>query len=63
LEPDPRRSSGGDPRVTLFAFKPLGAALLGVGLFVTVPISVLMMASIERQPRATAHLSPLAERF
>jgi len=40
--------------VTLFVFNLLGAALLGVGLFVTVPISVLMMASIDRQLSATA---------
>jgi hypothetical protein len=40
--------------VTLFMFNLLGAALLGVGLFVTVPISVLMMASIDRQLSATA---------
>jgi hypothetical protein len=40
--------------VTLFVFNLLGAALLGVGLFVTVPISVLMMASIDRQLSAIA---------
>ena len=40
--------------VALFVFNLLGAALLGVGLFVTVPISVLMMASINRQLSATA---------
>ncbi len=40
--------------VTLFVFNLLGAAVLGVGLFVTVPISVLMMASIDRQLSATA---------
>ena len=40
--------------VTLFVFNLLGAALLGVGLFVTVPISMLMMASINRQLSATA---------
>jgi hypothetical protein len=40
--------------VTLFVFNLLGAALLGVGLFVTVPISVLIMASINRQLSATA---------
>ncbi len=40
--------------ITLFVFNLLGAALLGVGLFVTVPISVLMMASIDRQLSATA---------
>jgi hypothetical protein len=39
---------------TLFVFNLLGAALLGVGLLVTVPISVLMMASIDRQLSATA---------
>jgi hypothetical protein len=40
--------------VTLFAFNLLGAALLGVGLFVTVPISALITASIDRQLSATA---------
>jgi hypothetical protein len=40
--------------VALFVFNLLGAALLGVGLFVTVPISVLMLASIDRQLSATA---------
>lgn len=40
--------------VTLFVFNLLGAAMLGIGLFVTVPISVLMMASINRQLSATA---------
>jgi hypothetical protein len=40
--------------VALFVFNLLGAALLGVGLFITVPISVLMMASIDRQLSATA---------
>jgi maltodextrin utilization protein YvdJ len=40
--------------VGLFVFNLLGAALLGVVLFVTVPISVLMMASIDRQLSATA---------
>lgn len=35
--------------VALFGFNLLGAALLGVGLFITVPISVLLMASINRQ--------------
>jgi hypothetical protein len=40
--------------VTLFVFNLLGAAMLGVGLFVTVPISVLMMASIDRQLCAQA---------
>jgi hypothetical protein len=40
--------------VTLFVFNLLGAALLGVGLFVTVAISVLMMASIDRQLSAAA---------
>ena len=40
--------------VALFVFNLLGAALLGVGLFVTVPISVLMMGSIDRQLSATA---------
>jgi hypothetical protein len=40
--------------VTLFVFNLLGAALLGVGLFIIVPISVLMMASIDRQLSATA---------
>jgi hypothetical protein len=40
--------------VTLFVFNLLGAALPGVGLFVTVPISVLMMASIYRQLSSTA---------
>jgi hypothetical protein len=40
--------------VTLLVFNLLGAALLGVGLFVTVPISVLMMASIYHQLSATA---------
>jgi len=40
--------------ITLFVFNLLGAALLGVGLFVTVPISVLMMASINRQLSAAA---------
>lgn len=40
--------------ITLFVFNLLGAALLGVGLFITVPISVLMMASIDRQLSATA---------
>ena len=39
--------------VALFVFNLLGAALLGVGLFVTVPISVLIMASIDRQLRGT----------
>lgn len=39
--------------VTIFAFNLLGAALLGVGLFVTVPLSVLMMTSIDRQLSAT----------
>jgi hypothetical protein len=39
--------------VILFVFNLLGAALLGVGLFVTVPISVLMMTSIDRQLGAT----------
>jgi hypothetical protein len=43
--------------VTLFAFNLLGAALLGVGLFITVPISVLMMASIDRQLSSTAPLA------
>ena len=41
------------PLVTLFVFNLLGAALLGVGLFVTVPISVLMMASVDRHLSAT----------
>jgi hypothetical protein len=40
--------------VTLLVFNLVGAALLGVGLFVTVPISVLMMASIDRQLSAVA---------
>lgn len=40
--------------VILFGFNLLGAALLGIGLFVTVPLSVLMMASINRQLSATA---------
>ena len=40
--------------VTLFVFNLLGAALLGVGLFVTVPVSVLMMTSIDRQLSSTA---------
>jgi hypothetical protein len=40
--------------VSLFVFNLLGAALLGVGLFVTVPISVLTMASIDRQLKPTA---------
>jgi hypothetical protein len=40
--------------VTLFVFNLLGAALLGVGLFVTVPISVLTMASIDRQLKPSA---------
>jgi hypothetical protein len=35
-------------------FNLLGAALLGVGLFITVAISVLMMASIDRQLSAAA---------
>jgi hypothetical protein len=40
--------------VTLVVFNLLGAALLGLGLLVTVPLSVLMMASIDRQLIATA---------
>jgi hypothetical protein len=46
--------------VTLFVFNLLGAALLGVGLFVTVPITVLMMASINRQLSATAPMVDMA---
>jgi hypothetical protein len=53
--PDARRygSIGGDPSRSL-RVQPAGAALLGFGLFVTVPISVLMMSSIDRQLSATA---------
>jgi hypothetical protein len=46
--------------VTLLVFNLLGAALLGVGLFVTVPISVLIMASIDRQLSATALIVDVA---
>ncbi len=45
--------------VTLFVFNLLGAALLGLGLFVTVPLSVLMMASIDRQLSVTAPIVDL----
>ena len=48
------KKGGRKTLVTLLVFNLLGAALLEVGLFVTVPISVLMMASIDRQLSATA---------
>jgi hypothetical protein len=34
--------------VALFVFNALGAALLGLGLFITVPLSVLMMTAVYR---------------
>jgi hypothetical protein len=34
--------------VTLFALNALGASLLGIGLFITVPVSVLMMTAVYR---------------
>lgn len=35
--------------VTLLAFNTVGACLLGFGLFITVPLSVLMMTAVYRQ--------------
>jgi hypothetical protein len=42
--------------VILFVVNLFGAALLGIGLFVTVPFSVLTMAAIYRQLSATASM-------
>ena len=44
--------------VSLLLFNLVGAALLGAGLLVTVPISVLTMASIDRQLKGAALMRP-----
>ncbi len=43
--------------VALVAFNLLGAAMLGIGLVVTVPLSVLTMSAIQRQQSATVSIA------
>jgi uncharacterized membrane protein len=46
--------------VALLAFNSVGACLLGLGLFITVPLSVLMMTAVYRQLSTRSRADPSA---
>ena len=45
--------------VALFLFNVAGASLIGVGLFVTVPVSVLVMTAVDRQLSTTRQVEDI----
>ena len=46
--------------VSLLAFNVLGAIFLGIGLFVTAPLSILVMTAVYRQLRRTEQVARIA---